>query len=240
MEKAISNNVYNKLAKSYNEKIATKPHNAYYERPAIQSLIPNVENKNILDAGCGVGIYMEWLIKQGANVTGFDASEKMLEFAKKRVGDKAKIFNALFEDDLSFLENNFFDGILSTLAITYVKNLEDLFIKFNRVLKTNGWFIFSTEHPFFSYKYNNIQNYFETKKVENEWSGFGEIVTMTSYYHSLSCITEALSNSGFIIEKIIEPKPTKDFEKSDKKRYDNLVKFPAFICFKAVKVTDKR
>lgn len=160
----------------------------------------------------------------------------MLAFAKKRVGTKAKLFNGCFEDDFSFLKHNFFDGILSALSITYVKNLEDLFIKFNRVLKQDGWFIFSTEHPFFSYKHNNIQHYFTTKKVENEWSGFDEPVMITSYYHSLGCITEALYNSGFMIEQMIEPKPTKDFEKVDKKRYDDLMKFPLFICFKAIKV----
>ncbi len=53
MEKAIANSVYDKLAKSYNEKIDTKPHNAHYDRPAVQSLVPDVENKTVLDAGCG-------------------------------------------------------------------------------------------------------------------------------------------------------------------------------------------
>ncbi len=238
MEKTVANEAYNKLAKSYNEKIDTKPHNAYYDRPAIQSLVSNIKNKNILDAGCGTGVYLEWLIQQGANTFGFDASEKMLEFAKNRVGNKAKIFKGIFEDEFSFLENNFFDGIISALAITYVENLEELFQKFNKLLKKDGWFIFSTEHPFFSYDYFDIENYFETKKVQTDWTGFDEVVTMTSYYHSLSTITEALSNSGFVIERLIEPKPTREFEKADKKRYDNLMKFPVFICFKALKTKD--
>ncbi len=236
MEKTVANEAYNKLAKSYNEKVDTKPHNAYYDRPAVQSLIPNIKNKNILDAGCGTGVYLEWLIEKGANTFGFDASQKMLEFAKERIGSKAKIFQGAFEDDFLFLENNFFDRIISALAITYVENLEKLFQKFNKLLKKDGWFIFSTEHPFFSYSYFDVGNYFETKKVQTDWSGFDEVVTMTSYYHSLSIITEALSNSGFVIERLIEPKPTKEFEKADKKRYDNLMKFPGFICFKALKI----
>ncbi len=238
MEKAIANHAYNKLAQSYNEKVDTKPHNAYYDRPAVQSLIPNIENKNILDAGCGTGVYLEWLIQQGANCFGFDANENMLKFAKNRVGDKAKIFQGAFEDDFSFLENNFFDGIISALAISYVENLELLFIKFNKLLKKEGWFVFSTEHPFFNYHYFSMDNYFATKKVQADWSGFDEIITMPSYYHSLTTITEALFNSGFVIERIIEPKPTKEFEKANKKTYDELMKFPSFICFKAIKKTD--
>ncbi len=238
MEKAVANKAYDKLAKSYNEKIDTKPHNAYYDRPAVQSLVPNVENKTILDAGCGTGVYTEWLINKGAKTYGFDANEKMLEFARERVGDKAKLFKAAFEDEFTFLEENFFDGIISALAITYVEDLESLFTKFNKVLKDGAWFVFSTEHPFFRYKYFALENYFNTKKVETKWTGFDEEVLMTSYYHSLSTIIEALSNSGFVIERVIEPKPTRDFEKADKKGYDKLMKFPLFICFRAIKVRE--
>ncbi len=238
MEKAVANSAYEKIAKSYNEQIETKPHNAYYDRPAVKSLIPDVDGKTILDAGCGNGIYMKELLEQGASVYGFDASEKMLEFARERVGDKAKLFNAAFEDEFTFLEEDFFDGILSALAITYVNDLESLFKKFNKVLKKDGWFVFSTEHPFFRYNYFEIENYFSSKKVEAKWTGFGEDVSMTSYYHSLSYITEALAKSGFVLERLIEPVPTKDFEKADKKRYDKLIKFPLFICFKAVKVRE--
>ncbi len=184
----------------------------------------------------GTGVYLEWLIEQGATVYGFDANEKMLEFAKERVGEKARLFNRCFEDEFTFLENNSFDGIISALAITYVKDLESLFTKFNAVLKEGGWFVFSTEHPFFKYDYFKLDNYFNPKKVETLWTGFDEEVLMTSYYHSLSAITEALSNSGFVIERVVEPKPTKEFENADKKGYDNLMKCPLFICFKAIKV----
>ncbi len=238
MDKAVANKAYDKLAKLYNEKIDTKPHNAYYDRPAVQSLVPNIKDKTILDAGCGTGVYLEWLIQQEANAFGFDASEKMLECAKERVGNKAKLFKGAFEDDFSFLEDNFFDGIISALAIHYVENLEDLFVKFNKTLKKDGWLIFSTEHPFFKYDYYGIKNYFQSRKVESDWKDFGEIITITSYYHSLSKITEALYNSGFIIERIVEPKPTKEFEKVNKKQFDSLMEFPLFICFKAVKINE--
>ncbi len=236
MKKAVANNAYDKLAKSYHEKIDTKPHNAYYDRPAVQALIPDVKNKIILDAGCGTGAYVEWLIQNGAIAYGFDASEKILKFAKERVGKKAILFNKCFEDEFSFLEDNFFDGIISALAISYVEDLDNLFSKFNTVLKEGGWFVFSTEHPFFKYDYFKLDNYFQSKKVTTPWTGFDKEVLMTSYYHSLSSITEALSKNGFMIERVVEPKPTKEFEKVDKKGYDNLMKFPLFICFKAVKV----
>jgi 2-polyprenyl-3-methyl-5-hydroxy-6-metoxy-1,4-benzoquinol methylase len=33
----------------------------------------------VLDAGCGPGIYAEELVARGAEVVGFDASERMVE-----------------------------------------------------------------------------------------------------------------------------------------------------------------
>ena len=46
---------YQELARAYADKIDTKPHNAYYERPAMLSLLPEVKDKKVLDAGCGFG-----------------------------------------------------------------------------------------------------------------------------------------------------------------------------------------
>ncbi len=43
---------YEKLADAYARMIDTKPHNAYLERPATLSLLPNVEGKRVLDAEC--------------------------------------------------------------------------------------------------------------------------------------------------------------------------------------------
>jgi len=41
-EKPISLDAYNTLAASYASLVDTKPHNAYYERPATLSLLPDV------------------------------------------------------------------------------------------------------------------------------------------------------------------------------------------------------
>ena len=42
--------------------------NACLERPATLSLLPDVQGKKILDAGCGGGFYAEWLLSRGAIV----------------------------------------------------------------------------------------------------------------------------------------------------------------------------
>ena len=60
---------YETIAEAYAAHIDTKPHNAYYERPATLSLFPDVKGKRVLDAGCGPGVYAEWLAHRGASST---------------------------------------------------------------------------------------------------------------------------------------------------------------------------
>jgi len=78
----VAREAYEKLADSYAARAPTKPHNAYYERPATLSLLGEVAGKRVLDAGCGPGIYAEELVARGAEVVGFDASGRMVELAR--------------------------------------------------------------------------------------------------------------------------------------------------------------
>ncbi|HET91353.1 MAG TPA: class I SAM-dependent methyltransferase, partial [Chloroflexi bacterium] len=67
----IAQEAYNSMAEAYAARVDTKPHNAYYERPATLSLLPDIRGKRVLDAGCGPGVYAEWLAESGAEVVAF-------------------------------------------------------------------------------------------------------------------------------------------------------------------------
>jgi ubiquinone/menaquinone biosynthesis C-methylase UbiE len=167
---------------------------------------------------------------------GVDANEKMLSHARNRTGNRAQFHHANLEEPLDFLRDNSFDGVLSSLTITYVHDHASLFSEFRRILRDNGWFVFSTEHPFFSYRYFKLDDYFCTREVGCDWRGFGKIVRMQSYFHSLGSISEALSRNHFVIETILEPKPTDEFKAADPEGFHKLMKFPLFICIRARKL----
>jgi ubiquinone/menaquinone biosynthesis C-methylase UbiE len=236
MKHSISNDAYDELADAYSAQADTKPHNAYYERPATMSLLDEVDGRKILDAGCGPGIYSKWLLDRGAKVVSIDASEKMLSHARKRTENQGVYYHANMEEGLPFLDNSSFDGILSTLAVGYVRDQKALFAEFHRLLRKGGWFVFSTDHPFSSYRYFKLENYFETQEISCYWTGFGKKVLMPGYYHSLGTICEALSKNGFLIETVLEPKPTEDFRAFNLEKYESLMKFPQFMCIKARKL----
>jgi SAM-dependent methyltransferase len=110
------------LAEPFAARADTKPHNAYYERPATLSLLPDVGGKRVLDAGCGPGFYTEWLLAHGAEVVALDISPRMVGFARRRVGERATIFQADLEQALDFLQDGSFDLVVSALTLDYIRD----------------------------------------------------------------------------------------------------------------------
>jgi SAM-dependent methyltransferase len=172
----VAQDAYDELAEAYAAMVDTKPHNAYYERPATLSLLPDVIGKRVLDAGCGPGAYAEWLVAHGANVLAIDANPKMVRLARERIGDKAEVRLANLEAPLDFLAEASFDVIVCPLVMDYVKDWESAFGEFHRILKPGGCLVFSMEHPYAKYDdHRETSNYFEVELVEYTWRGLASL-----------------------------------------------------------------
>lgn len=226
---------YEVLAERYDAKIDTKPHNALYDRPNTLSLIGEVAGKHVLDAACGPGKYAEILLEQGAKVTGFDFSPKMVELAKKRNPKAGEFFVHDLSTPLDRFDDASFDAVLCALAMHYIEDWDRVFKEFNRVLRPGGQIVLSIEHPFFCYGYFKSTNYFEIEAVKATWSGFGKKVVVDSYRRSLHDCMQPILENGFVIDAFIEPKPLPEFKQSDPKHYKELMAFPAFLCLRARK-----
>ncbi|WP_299766525.1 class I SAM-dependent methyltransferase [uncultured Dokdonia sp.] len=235
MSKEKIKQTYDVLAERYNALIDHKPHNAYYDRPNTLGLIENPKGKQVLDAACGPGKYAEILLLEGANVVGLDISPEMIKHAKERNKGAGTFFVHDLEHPFHQLENDTFDVVVCALAMHYIENWDHTLQEFYRVLKPNGKLVISIEHPFFEYTYFKSQRYFEVEPVSCTWNGFGVPVEVHSFRRSLQeCINPLLTN-GFMIDKILEPKPVPEFEKLDPKHFKELNEFPAFMCIRAVK-----
>ena len=230
---------YENLADEYNAKIDFKPHNAFYDRPNMLKLIGEVKNKSILDAACGPGKYAEIFISKGASVTGFDISPRMIELAKERNNDTENFYVHDLATPFEKLNDNSYDIIVCALAMHYIEDWNFTIQEFYRVLKDDGQLIISIEHPFFEYNYFNSTQYFNTEAVKCIWKNFGKPIEINSYRRSLESCIIPLTNNGFYIDKLIEPKPTKEFEKYDPKHYKELNEFPAFMCISAIRKPSK-
>jgi SAM-dependent methyltransferase len=236
-DKPIALDAYQILAEAYASVVDTKPHNAFYERPATLSLLPEVRGLRVLDAGCGPGVYTEWLLARGAAaVTAIDASPKMIELARGRVGERAVLRVADLGRPLDFFDSGSFDLVLSSLVVHYIEDWRPLFAEIHRVLRPGGHFVFSDSHPFFDFLYFKSENYFATERVSAVWTGFpGTSVEMPSFRRSLEETVNPLLEAGFRLEKLLEPKATEQLRQADPKHYEELSKQPCFVCFRARK-----
>ena len=234
--KPIAQEAYDELAEAYAAMVDTKPHNAYYERPATLSLLPEVKGKRVLDAGCGPGAYAEWLVEHGAEVVALDANEKMVRLARQRLGNKAQVLLANLEQPLDFLADGSFDVVVSPLVMDYIRDWESAFREFHRVLRAGGCLVFSMEHPYSKYDYHRqTSNYYAVELVEFTWRGFGKPVRVPSYRRPMSAVTNPLVKAGFILEQILEPLPTQEFKEDEPEDYEKLIHSPGFMCVKAMK-----
>ncbi len=226
---------YEQMAEKYNELIEHKPHNAYYDRPNTLGLLPEVEGKYILDAACGPGKYAEILLSRGADVTGFDISPKMIQLAAERNQGRGIFFVQDLSAPFASLNSDYFDVVICALALHYMEDWTLTMQEFHRVLKPTGVLVISIEHPFAEFNFFKSKRYFDIEHVKCTWKGFGKAVEINSFRRPLSECIRPLTENGFYIDKLIEPRPTKEFERLDPRHFKELNEFPGFMCIRAIK-----
>ncbi len=231
----IAYDAYEQLADRYAAQVDHKPHNAYYERPAMLALMPPIlRSSRVLDAGCGSGLYAAWLLDQGATVTGLDASPAMLGHARTRTGGRADLRLHDLSQPMPFLPDAAFDLVVSSLVFHYLEDWRVPLAEFHRVLRPDGLLLFSVGHPMLELRYSPSGAYFQTELTGASWRGFGgEPVYVPFFRRPLTAMTESLYHAGFVVERLIEPQPTEEFRQADPEDYAQLLQMPGFLCFRA-------
>ena len=204
-------------------------HKEVFLNPTLLSLIETVKNKKVLDAGCGEGYLSRILAKSEATVTAVDYSTRMIEIAKGRTPNDLVIdYRQGNCEDLNFLEEKNFDLIVSNMVIQDLANYEKAFQEMYRLLVDGGCFIFSILHPCFVTPESgwektkdgkklhwNVDKYFYEGAYEQ---GLGDKEKMLFFHRTLTSYINTLIKTGFILESIVEPKPSKEM----------LKKYPSF------------
>ncbi|WP_281197589.1 class I SAM-dependent methyltransferase [Staphylococcus felis] len=106
----------------------------------ISNIAPQHTYKNVLDFGCGPGIYANLLSRKGYNVIGIDISKKSIDYAKSNIDPN---FNVQFinKDIFDFVPNNLQDTVLIIYQLYGTFSYEDrirLLKKINKLMRING------------------------------------------------------------------------------------------------------
>ena len=226
---------YEKLAHAYSEIAETKAENGYNEHPAIRAQIGDVAGLKILDAGCGPGFLTRDMLKGGAaEAFGFDISPKMIEIARERAGPRANLFVADLAQPLPSLESDYFDLVVSSLAIDYVRDWRTPLAEFKRVLKTKGRLVFSVQHPQGAYEWYKPPSAFGVHYCEAVWTGFtDEPVVVPDYYRPMEEIIRPLLEAGFNLCSLKETKPLAELEAINPRKFREGTNFPTFMILDA-------
>jgi SAM-dependent methyltransferase len=223
---------YDAMAAEYAADNAESAFNAYYERPAMVSLLGDVSGRRVLEVGCGAGPLTAWMVDRGALVTAMDVSPGMVRLARARLGERAAIFVADLQAPLSFAADSTVDLVVASLVMHYVEDWASVLREFHRVLAPDGTVVFSTHHPTMDWELHSPDDYFAVKQVTEIWSkGSGEF-EVTFWRRPLTAMTEAIAAAGFVIERLVEPQPLPELEACDPDAFNLIRTKPRFLFFR--------
>jgi 2-polyprenyl-3-methyl-5-hydroxy-6-metoxy-1,4-benzoquinol methylase len=198
--------------------------------PEFKKFVGEVDNKKILDLGCGEGYNTRIFAKQGAKMTGIDISSQMIAHAVSH--EKNKPLGIDYQitsfSDLSIFKSNSFDTIISTMALMDSPDYDNAMKESFRVLKNNGKIFFSILHPCFmtkgfgwikdasgESKILTVSDYFTDASWEEAWTFSKGQIPDNSKPFNVPCFPRTISeyvnvliNSGLMITKIHEPRPS--------------------------------
>jgi SAM-dependent methyltransferase len=220
---------YDAFADEYEVHAAEAPWNALYDRPATLRLLGDVAGLAVLDAACGPGFYLEQLVAGGAGeVHGCDASARMVELARRRVGDAVDLRVHSLDDPLDWLADGSVDVVLCALAYHYLNDRPAFLAEAARVLRPGGTLVISTHHPASDWVRLG-GSYFAEEPVTETWSK-GWVIT--AWRVPLTRLTEEFAGAGFAIERLVEPLPEPAMATSHPDVHARLSTEPGFVLFR--------
>lgn len=184
--------------------------------PSMLELAGDVRGTPILDLACGQGWFARELARRGARVTGVDLSPGLLTLAR-RYEDEEPLGITYVQDDAQILErveSGMFTGAVCTLALMDIPDYAATLRAARRVLRGDGWLVFSLTHPCFQSPFATasrsehgparvIRRYL----TEGYWRADADGVRskLGSYHRTLSTYLNALTAAGFALEGLSEP-----------------------------------
>ncbi|MGQ8875192.1 class I SAM-dependent methyltransferase [Paenibacillus sp. TSA_86.1] len=180
----------------------------------LQTLLPDLKDKRVLDLGCGFGWHCRYAREQQASsVIGVDLSENMLQRARELTNDSQIKYEQMAIEDIHF-EQNQFDVVVSSLALHYIEHLHAVYVKINHCLAAGGAFILSVEHPIFTaradYGTQGEKLHWPVDRYHEQGERIANFLNhdVVKYHRTMATHLNELIRAGFVIEHVAESKPS--------------------------------
>lgn len=203
---------YDPFAEAYDVANRDGLFNAHYERPEMLRLAGDVAGLRVLDAGCGSGPLTVALRDRGAEVVGFDASARMLDLARGRLGDEVDLRVHDLAEPLPY-DDAVFDLVTASLVLHYLEDWSGPLAELRRVLRPGGRLLVSINHPGIYKLVYPEADYFVPTEYSEDHEMAGQTVWLTYWHRPLHAVLNAFLDAGFAIRRVTEPPPAPDTPK---------------------------
>lgn len=214
-------------------------------------ILGNIENKKIVDLGCGNGKVARWLSQNRAIVSGVDLTNQQIEFARKIESEKNNGIEYLIKDisQKKFSLGTNYDAAIALMVHLYLDEKEFIQSIKNayKVLKNGGTFIYANIHPCrillhqeqkgaVLLKREKEINYFEIQQLSSSIISTTNTKSTTNYYnHPLEFVLNTLIETGFKIKMIHESQATKQEIKKYHQILSNENHLPSYLIVRCEK-----
>jgi SAM-dependent methyltransferase len=182
---------YDSWAKNYDE--AGDNVTIALEEEAVRDLAADAPPGPALDAACGTGRHAAALVAGGREVTGVDASRKMLAVAEQKVPDTSFV-----QGDLEALPlaDESYALVVCGLALSHLPQIDRAIAELARVLQPGGRLIVSNPHP-----YATATLGWQARFTRED----GSRSFIREYAHSHGAYLEAFGANGLAAQRCLEP-----------------------------------
>lgn len=225
--------MYDDFADSFAVHAEGSAYNAHYDRPAVLGLLGDVAGCRVLDVGCGSGLYAAELTQRGAEVIGFDASARLVQLARQRVGDAADLRVHDLRHPLKWLSDESIDQAVMALVIHHLDDPVPALREVHRVLGPGGRLVISTVHPVADWQQIG-GGYFTDEVIDDTWNEGWNVRFRRA---PLTTWCGEFREAGFLIERLVEPLPAESMRDRFPAMYERFMMEPFFIVFVLVKIS---
>ncbi|MGN6086299.1 class I SAM-dependent methyltransferase [Trinickia sp.] len=201
-----------------------------FNDPSFLAELPDLVGCEVIDLGCGEGATTRLIARRGARVTGIDLSSRMIELAR---GEEAREplgidYRVASYGACTLFPSERFDGAVSTMALMDSADFSAAAREAFRLLKPGSLFAFSVLHPCFVTpgirwlkneqdeeselvvsRYFDEDPFVESRRfAKDAAAGRAQHFDIPRFPRRLETYVNGLVEAGFVIERIVEPRPT--------------------------------
>ncbi len=165
-----------------------------FSNKLVEQLLPDLNGKSILDAGCGTGHFCELAhSKDASRIVGIDISLAMIEQARKNCPSSEFLCGDL---STATLEKKSFDVVVCALVLGHIEDILPALKNLSHCLKNGGEMIISDFHPFLTLHHS--KRTFVNPKTGNSFE-------IKHYLHLFQEVINSLKNYGLLVHQLEEP-----------------------------------